>query len=139
MRVSSVTSGRSFPLEHVHRFLDLEKVADLVSQRFAHVRDQGDDAFAHCLSGSGQALREALGVLDIFHEGACAALDVEYESVSALGDFFRKNARRDKGHRLDRSGYVAERVEQSVRGDYFLCLAGHRKARLRDVVAEFGD
>ena len=68
-------------LQRLRDLHDLERVADRVAERLAHVGDEGLHALVDAAADADHQLRQAAGVDLPLHEGAGADLDVEHHRV----------------------------------------------------------
>ena len=126
--VSALAIVGAFAVEDIERLLHFQCVADGAAKRLVHVGDQGDDLFAHGGARIDESAVPVAGVVEVFHEGAGAAFDVQHECVDALGHFLGHDGgddQRDGGHG---GGDVAQGVELFVGGGDFGGLADHGAA-----------
>jgi hypothetical protein len=82
-------------------------------------------------------VRELPRVVDVAHERARAALDVEDEALDALGQLLRHDAGRDERDAVHRGGDVAQGVKCAVCRGQALGLAHHAEAHVEHAASKF--
>jgi hypothetical protein len=95
-----------------------------------HVGDERRDALAGAFADRHQRLGQGASALQVFHEGAAAALHVEHQAVDALGELLGKNTGDDQRDALDRRGHVSEGVQTAIGGRKLLGLANQAGANV---------
>ena len=100
--------------QHLHRFLDLDRVARGEAQRGVHVGQQGHRVDAGVLAQGHHGLGEFAGACLVLHEGAAADLDVQHQRTGAFGDLLAHDRGGDQRDGLHRAGDVPQGVELLV-------------------------
>ena len=123
-------------LEDVDALEDFEPVAGVAPDGLGVIGEEGDGAGAGGFAGFDHEAGEQEGVFLALHEGAGAGFDVEDEGVEALGELFAHDAGGDEVRGFDRTGVVAESVEDAVGGDEVRGLADKAGAALAEDLLE---
>ena len=107
--------GGAATREDLDGFLHLEGVADLSSQRYGHVGEEGARSDPCIASEVYHRAGELARRIQVLHEGARADLDVQDQGSRALGDLLAHDGAGDQRDRLDGRGDVSQGVELLVR------------------------
>ncbi len=116
--------------QHLDRLGDLVGVAHLPAQGMVHIGEQGDETSVVSLTDADHRFRQPAGILNVLHERPPAHLDVQHESVEALGQLLGGDRRGDERDGRDRPGDVAQGIQETVGRNQRVGLAGERHAML---------
>src|SRR5579864_1201721 len=130
---------RALASQNFHDLDHFKRVANHLPEWLIHVRNQRDDLLSHALARLHHKFSEESRILFALHEGTGACLHIEHERVDALGEFLAHDRCANQIRTLDRSGYVAQRVEFSIRWRDFCSLSDHGTPAGFQNSSEFGD
>src|SRR5581483_10221311 len=125
--------------QSVQALLHFQGVADSAPERGVHGSQKSTALHAIVLASGDERLGEGACVRPALHEGAVAALDVQYEAADTLGDFLAHDGRGDERNALDGAGNVTQGIEDFVGGSDLGGLADHGAAAAAQGLAKLVD
>ena len=122
--------------KHINGFLDLQRVADMRTQRLLHAGDQRQNGLARLRADIHHRLRQRNRLIQRLHQGAASRLDVQHDGTRAAGELFGYDARRDERHAANRARYVAQRIQRLVRRAEVMRLSDDSAADVLNLLDE---
>lgn len=123
-----VRSAGPLAPQGLHRFDDLQAVADIAAQRGIHICDERRRAPPVMLTDVHHGLRQRNGILQRFHERAVPRFYIQQDAVRAGSQLFTHDAAGDERNTGNRSRYIPQRIHLFVRRSQVARLPDDRDA-----------